>query len=193
MTSGYYKRSKPELSILKGNAQVDTSSVIGDNVPVEPGVVIKSGQVCYKNWGGTLNTNPIDKYVMSLGCVAGAVPYFAVNDSDQGDVVGSGLLRVISAQEVRVIQTAFFAAAASTYSVGAALTYDGTSGNVKVAGTGDVIIGYVEREQRASDVDAAAAQRYANRDIQADGDYDGFTTGTVLTMSTGWTGFKKLA
>ena len=185
MTSGYYKRSKPELSILRGNAQVDTSSVIGDNVPAA--VLIKSGQVCYKDWNGTKN-----RYEMALGCVAGAVPYFAVNDSDQGDVLGSGLLRVISAQEVRVIQTAYYKTG-ETYNVGDALTYDGVTGNVKPAGTGDVILGYVEREQRASDVAAAAAQESGVRDLQAAGDYDGFTSANVLTLSTGWTGFKKLA
>lgn len=188
MTSGYYKRNKPELTILRGNSQIDTSSVIADNVPVEDGVTIKSGQVCYKKWSATRN-----RYEMALGCVAGAVPYFAVNDSDQGDVIGSGLLRVISAQEVRVIQTAFFNSA--NYPVGTALTFvpAGASGvgNVKVAGDDDLIIGYVEREQRASDVDAAASQQNSNRDLQADGDYDGFTTATVLTLATGFSGAKK--
>lgn len=196
MTSGYYKRNKPELAILRGNSQIDTSSVIADNVPVENGVTIKSGQVCYKKWSSTRN-----RYEMALGCVAGAVPHFAVNDSDQGDVIGSGLLRVISAQEVRVIQTAFFNSA--NYTVGTALTYvDPTPvgspaaapagiGNVKAAGTGDFIIGYVEREQRSSDVDAASDQVNSNRDLQADGDYDGFTTATVLTLATGFTGAKK--
>jgi hypothetical protein len=112
--------------------------------PVGAGVTILSGQVVYALWNGTTL-----QYEWQLGWVAGAVPYFALNDSTDEDVIETGNLVALSCSGKFELQTAFFKTG-DTFNADVPLTPDGVTGNVKATTVGGSaasapIVGFVTR------------------------------------------------
>jgi hypothetical protein len=130
-------RAKPRLQILRGWDLVNTAT-LNQVHPVKEGVTIKSGQVIQRTWNGTLN-----RYEWELGCSANKAPFFAFQDSTEADVIAADGLTGISISGDYELQTGYFSS--GTYNVDTLLTFDGTSGNVKEATEGSLVIGRVTR------------------------------------------------
>src|SRR5579864_8055378 len=100
MTFGEYRRAKPRLRVMRafsGNESLHLSSTF----PVDASNVILSGQVMYLGPAGT----------WLLGCPAGHVPFFAIQDSVDTDVVSVGRLTGLSCADNYMLQTGYFNAA----------------------------------------------------------------------------------
>jgi hypothetical protein len=134
-------RAKPRLQILRGWDLVNTAT-LNQVHPVKAGVTIKSGQVIQRTWNGTLN-----RYEWELGCSAingiAKAPFFAFQDSTEADVIAADGLTGISISGDYELQTGYFSS--GTYNADTLLTFDGTSGRVKPAAEGELVIGRVTR------------------------------------------------
>lgn len=137
---GTVKRVKPRLVVLRG-FDPNEPRTLTQAAPVASGVTILSGQVISLDWNSVL-----DQYEWVLGGVSGQVPYIALQDSVDPDVVESGTLVGLSCLGQFELQTAYFAAE-ETYNVDVPLTYDGVTGDVKPTtfGSGEPILGVVTR------------------------------------------------
>lgn len=135
-------RTKPRVQILRGWDLVSTSTLHQVH-PVKAGEAIKSGMVISRKWNSDLGRY---EWVKGIGTFDGtAVPaaFIAFQDANEADVVAADGLTGISISGDYEIQTGYFED--GTYNVDALLTYNGTTGNVKIAEAGDPIIGRVTR------------------------------------------------
>ncbi len=141
-TYGTQKRANPRLAVLRGWDINNPSNIAPRAVPAATQGTILSGHLISKDANG--------KWV--LGCTGSreATMAFSIQDDVDFDVIGSGVLTGISVLGKYEVQTPYFTTGGgNNYTPGAPLTYDGTSGRVKVAavGTGGAtdqpIIGFV--------------------------------------------------
>ena len=130
-------RAKPRLQILRGWDLVNTAT-LNQVHPVKDGVTIKSGQVIQRTWNGTLG-----RYEWELGCSGTKAPFFAFQDSTEADVIAADGLTGISISGDYELQTGYFSS--GTYNADTLLTFDGTTGRVKPATEGSLVIGRVTR------------------------------------------------
>ena len=145
---GTIKRVKPRVRVLRGYNPQEPHT-LSQAAPaslkdaaagaVNPLVGIKSGQVISLNYVNS-------EYVWELGCAAGRTPYIALNDAFDEDVIEAGNMPGLSCAGQFEIQTPYFKSAdADNFVVDAPVTYDGVTGNIKVAGATDPVIGFVTR------------------------------------------------
>ncbi len=137
-TYGTIKRSYPRVVVLRGY-DPNEPRTLTQAFPVKDGVVIKSGQTISLAWSATNS-----RYEWVLGATAPATPYIALEDSTDEDVIEAGKLPALSCAGQFEIQTAYYKSG-DTYNVDTPLTYDGTTGNLKAATTGDPVVGFVTR------------------------------------------------
>lgn len=137
-TFGTIKRSKPRVRVLRGYDPNEPTTLMQAH-PVSDGVVIKSGQVVSLNWVAANN-----RYEWVLGGQANTIPYIALEDSTDEDVIEAGKLPALSCAGQFEIQTAYYKDG-GTYNNDVALTYDGVTGNVKPALAADAVLGTVTR------------------------------------------------
>ncbi len=147
-------RAKPRVQILRGWDLVNTNT-LNQVHPVKAGVTVKSGQVIQRTWNATTNA-----YEWELGCSAGKQAFIAFQDSTESDVMNANGLTGISLSGDYEIQTGYFAA--GIYNVDVLLSYDGTTGNLKVAATGNPVIGRVSKIRGAKQLNNPALQVYEN-------------------------------
>ena len=137
-------RALPKINPLRGFGPEQNGLVDTETAPVSAGVTIKSGQVISLDASGE----------WILGCPTGKVPYFAQQDSADGDVTSSGLLTGLSCSGDYVIETGYIedlstnkTANENTYALDVEVTADAANpGSIKVAGTGDAVLGKVARQ-----------------------------------------------
>lgn len=122
---GTEQRSKPRLIVLRG-WDPNNPAYRHVSAPVASGATIKSGQLI-----GLRNNSSVREFDLGLAA-ATDVAFFAMQDSDDFDVVASGVLTGLNSADQHEIQTPYYTA--GTYLLNDNLTYDsGTPGNVKVA------------------------------------------------------------
>lgn len=123
------QRVTPRLEVLRGfDPQCTSGTTTPVAYPVASGVTIKSGQVVTPDWNATDS-----RYEWVLG-LTGSVnrPHFAINDSDDEDVVSAGKLPALFCGKDLEIQTPFFKSD-DTYDVGVKIVADdNVDGNVRV-------------------------------------------------------------
>jgi hypothetical protein len=133
MKYGIYQRTKPRVNVLRGFTG-NESSGLTKAARITDGVTILSGQIISLTNGEWV-----------LGGQAGKPVFIAMHDSVDTDVVSSGLLLGLSCSGNFEVQTAYFESS-DTYADGTALTYDGTTGQIKIttlgAATQTDVIGY---------------------------------------------------
>ena len=138
-TYGTIKRAKVMVEVLRGFDPMETTTLT-QSYPVADGVTIKSGQVISAVWSAQ---NSRLEWV--LGCTAGT-PFIALEDSTAEDVISAGKLPGLSCAGKFEIQTGYFKTPdGGDYFNDQPLTYDGTTGNLKVATGQDVVLGSVTR------------------------------------------------
>lgn len=149
-----FTRSKPRIQVLTGfNPTEPSSGLMPERYPVKSGETIKSGQVISKELVG-------GAYQWVKGGAAGRQHFLALRDSSDLDVVEAGNLPGIplSLRGVKVQTPYYKSADANNLNDGAELTFDGTTGDLKVASNGDRIIAVVTNGQRGP------AVGYSNED-----------------------------
>ena len=137
-TFGTIKRSKPRVVVLRGYNPQEPHTLT-QAFPVADGVVIKSGQVVSATW-----SDPNQRFEWVLGGQAAKIPYIALEDSTDEDVIEAGKLPALSCAGQFEIQTPYFKAGGA-YNNDTPLTYDGVTGDLKVAAGADPIVGTVTR------------------------------------------------
>ncbi len=144
---GTEQRTLPRLRVLRG-WDPNNPSTRTAKAPIADGVTIKSGQVISLQWGG----GGYEEW--NLGVVATSdIPHFAVQDSDDFDVVGSGLLTGLSSLDNIELQTPYFHASPSpAYGNHGMLKADGVTGSVTSASAGDTILGFQSRFNAPNDI-----------------------------------------
>ena len=154
---GTIKRTKPRVVVLRGfNPQEPFQ--LSQAAPVASGVTILSGQVISLAWNSSLS-----QYEWVLGvATTGATPYIALNDSADYDVVEAGKLPGLSSAGKFEIRTPFYKTAdAANFNVDVPVTFDGTTGNIKVwsfnAGAEAAIIGFVSRNHGVETLSSVGA------------------------------------
>ena len=138
-TYGTIKRAKVSVEVLRGYDPMETTTLT-QSYPVADGVTIKSGQVIYADWSAENN-----RYEWKNGCAAGHTPFIALEDSTAEDVISAGKLPGLSCAGKFEIQTGYYKADGGDYFNDQPLTYDGTTGDLKVATNADVVLGSVTR------------------------------------------------
>lgn len=150
---GHSTLAKPELQVLRGYDPNEPTKFSAAEVP-KTDEAIKSGMVISKSYedGG---------YVWIKGGQAGATPYMALENQDDFDIQESGTLPGLSCAGEFVFATGYYKDG-DVYNDGTFLTYDAATGNIKVASTGDVILGKVSNALRGpKDLKAAKEMSYA--------------------------------
>ena len=136
--SDYIRRTKPRVEVLRGWDPNEPSTF---TQTVRASVTILSGQLISLAWNATDSV-----YEWALGGSAGRIPYIAVQDSADEDVVECGKLTGLSCAGKFEIETAYFTS--GNYGVDTLLTWDSsTAGNVKPAAVNNDIIGIVTRNK----------------------------------------------
>lgn len=158
--SDYLRRTKPRVEVLRG---WDPNEPTTFTQTVRASEAILSGQLISLNWNSTDSV-----YEWELGGGAGRIPYIAVQDSTDEDVLECGKLTGLSCAGKFEIETAYFTT--GTYGVDKFLTWDGTTGNVKVATEGDDIIGIVTRNHTTKSLNKI------NSNVEADNEVISFFT-----------------
>lgn len=135
-TIGTQKRSKPRLAVLRGWDINNPSNIAPRAVSAEDQGTILSGHVISKNGDG--------EWIKGVDATEPATIAFAIQDDVDFDVVGSGVITGLSVLGKYEIQTPFFKSD-DTYTPGLPVTYDGTTGNIKITTleSGAPILGYV--------------------------------------------------
>jgi len=152
-TFGTVKRQYPRVEVLRGYNPNETQQ-LSQAYPVTDGVTILSGQVISKNWNAGRG-----QYEWVLGWTAG-IPFIAINDSADADIVEAGKLPALSSVGEYEIQTPFYKIAdAANLTVDVPVGPDGVTGNIKVVALKDgvPIIGYVTRNQGPKDLGPTGA------------------------------------
>jgi hypothetical protein len=171
-TYGTYLRAKPRLTVLRG---FDPNQPFNktEAASVATGVTIVSGQQISRVLNGSTN-----KLEWQLGQHAQAVdPYtfIALEDSSDFDVRSAKSLVGYSPLGNFVLQTGYFDPEAAL-PVGAPLTFDGTTGDLTLATTGDAVVGYVTQpEQNLLDGGDSGYPQAS-----------GVENGDVITYATAW-------
>jgi len=135
-TIGTQKRATPRLSILRGWDINNPTNIAPRGASAEIQGTILSGHLVSKDVN--------DKWVLGgAGASGTATIGFAIQDDTDFDVVGSGVITALSVLGKYELQTAFFKST-DTYVNGTPVTYDGTTGKVKVTtvDSGLPILGY---------------------------------------------------
>ena len=147
-TSGTYQRQYPRLEVLRG-FNPNEPFTLSQAYPVKSGVTILSGQVISPEW-----QSATEDYQWVLGVASqGVAPFIALNDSADYDVVSAGNLNGLSCAGQFEVQIPFYKTADAANLVnGVAIAADGTTGNIKVAGTSDVVIGNITRNHGPLDI-----------------------------------------
>jgi hypothetical protein len=158
---GTIKRLYPRVEVLRGFdpnepktftqafpvSASGSPSIVVDGAII-PSILIYSGQVISATWN-----SGDGQYEWQLGWTSGSIPYIALNDSTDRDVLEAGNLVALSCAGKFEIQTPFItglnglAGSLGTLTIDVPLTPDGTSGNLKPATglSGVPIVGYVTR------------------------------------------------
>lgn len=148
------------INIKKGTAhslaQSDKIALALAGQAVVAGMVVHidpSAGTCIKGVTGSTGTYGVSDLVG-----------FAINNQTDGDVIESGKIGFYLLDGNSIIETDQAAASvtAGNYPIGTPLTGSGTAGTVKVAASGDRIIGYVEGI-RTLPVEASLSQAYKDR------------------------------
>lgn len=111
---GTEQRTKPRLIVLRG-WDPHNPAMRHVSAPVASGATIKSGQLI-----GLRNNASVKEFDLSLAA-AGDVAFFAMQDSDDFDVVASGVLTGLNSADQCEIQTPYYSA---TFVLGDNVTYD---------------------------------------------------------------------
>ncbi len=168
-TYGTEERTKPRIEVLRGWDPNNPGNRTR-RAPITGSVTIKSGQVISLAYDGVLSEEG-----WNLGVTASTdIPYFAVQDSDDFDVVSSGVLTGLSSLDQIELQTPYFTASPTpAYSSQVALKANSTTGNVTTADltTDDTLLGFASRFTGPVDI------RASNPSATPDGD------GKVLVLT----------
>lgn len=167
------QRTKPRVTVLRGYSP-NAPHAKTQSAPVSSGVTIYSGQVVSLSY---VSGNADYEWV--LGCSGGHIPYIALQDSADYDVVSANSLVGLSMLGDFEIQTGYFST--GTYNVDTPVTYDpAIAGNIiytTVGGAVD-IMGYVTRNHGYVNLGAPGPTGYP-ADSSA-------TNENVVVFQTGW-------
>lgn len=156
MNAGHAQREKPRTNILRGN-DPNSSLKLSRIAPPKADEGIKDGMVV------SLAVNS-GVYEFVKGGAAGRVIYISYRDQSDSDVLASRNLVALSCADDYEVETAFFKAG-DVYNIDTPLSYDGVTGNIKVAGAGETIIGYVSGTEN-SPLDHTATNSGAKAPVQ---------------------------
>lgn len=177
---GQIKRAYPRVEVLRGY-NPNEPHTLSQTHPVKSDVTVASGQIVYLVWNSSTS-----QYEWRLGCASGSTPYVALQDWDTSQTAGlgqfgydpdvqeAGKLTGLSCAGQFEIQSAFFED--TTYAMDDTLTYDtgGNAGDVKPAGTGDEVIGFISRTNGE------------NSQMSLSGINSNVTNTSVITWTTNW-------
>jgi len=135
-------RPKPRVQILRGWDLVSTSTLNQVHAVKANQQDIKSGMIISRVWNSDLSRYEWTKGVTING-LSTPVPYIALQDATEADVVAADGLTGISISGDYEIQTGYYGS--GTYNADVLLTFDGTTGGVKPAAEGNYVIGRVTR------------------------------------------------
>lgn len=184
---GYIKRSKPRVEVLRGYNPNEPHTLTQSH-PVKAAVVIRSGMVISLEWVSANN-----RYEWVKGGQDNKMAYIALQDWDQSqtaglgafgydpDVIEAGKLTGLSCAGQFEIQTAYIADS-QTWTMDAPVSYDGTTGNLKVAtASTDQVIGRVTRPSGQSGATNLARTNSSASNLNV----VVFTTGFVAKANVG--------
>jgi len=142
-------RPKPRVQILRGWDLVSTSTLHQVH-RAKAGENIRSGMIISREWDATDGV-----YQWVKGCPASRTPFIAFQDDTEADVVAAQGLTGISLSGDYEIQTGYFTT--GTYNADTALAVDNANpGNLKVAATGERIVGRVSRIRGAKQLNPSS-------------------------------------
>lgn len=176
---GTLQRTKPRLRVIKGYVG-QNSNQRQEVAPVASGMAIMSGMLISKLWS-TDNS----RYEWVLGLVSGAIPYIALQDYTDADVLAAGGLTGLSCAGQFTLESAYFVEGTTANwvdnaAVSAYANDDATAANrgkLKLAASGDPILGTVIRQH----ADLDDARPYSSNVVpDADGRVE------VVRFDTGW-------
>jgi len=145
---GTVKRQYPRVEVLRGYNPNEPQQ-LSQAFPVADGVTILSGQVISRSWNGGLG-----QYEWVRGWISG-VPFIAINDSSDADILEAGKLPALSSAGQYEIQIGFWKNSdEANFVVDAPVGPDGTTGDIQVVAnkSGIPIIGYVTRNHGPLDL-----------------------------------------
>jgi len=149
-TYGTQQRAKPRLRVMRGwDPNVPNS--LTRRAPIAEGVTVQSGQVVSLKF-----QNSQEEFILGVDSVTD-VPFFAVQDSDDFDVIASGGLTGLSCLDNLELQTPFFKASPTpSYGSIVPLAADGVTGDVTTHDGNDAraILGYTSRFNGPVDIRA---------------------------------------
>lgn len=164
---GTLKRDKPRLQFVKGYAGQSTAKD-QEILHIWSNALIRSGMIISKFWNSSNS-----RYEWKIGMISGAVPYIAEEDYDDSSVLASGGKITgypLSSEFVARTSYAYINSDTASWSDNAALSAvaDATtgSGSLKLAASGEQIVGYLTGSHRAGLKDVAAE----NSNVTKDGD-----------------------
>ncbi len=170
---------KPRLVVLRG-LTLQEPSMLTQCYAVSSGVTVWSGQLIEARWSSVRGRYEWVIYgqapVSGLVADADPVPYFALQDSADTDVIASQGLTGLSSAGNFELRTPYFDAE-DTYNQDLPVTV-GDDGNIKLAATGDTVIGFVTRIRGAQSL---RGQDSTFKVIQSASDED------VVTITTSYT------
>lgn len=175
------------IQVPKGLQANLPSSLRATEVP-KSGAGILSGMVITKNWESARSRY---EWVKGNGGDS-AIPYFAFQSQDDFDVEESGMLTGLScAGDFEITTPHFTTGGDNVYNDGAPLTFDSTTGKVKMAAAGDIIIGFVVGGLRGpiqlNPLDSSAV---GGSKLYQISDSSAVAPVTVITLQTAYNGAK---
>ena len=142
--SDYIRRAKPRVEVLRG---WDPNEPTTFQQTARASETILSGQLVHLAWDATDSV-----YEWVLGGTANKVPYIAIQDDQDEDVLECGKMTGLSCAGQFEIETAYFDD--ESYAADTPLGWDaGTAGNVCIATNGEDIIGWVTRNNGRKSLD----------------------------------------
>ena len=167
--SDYNRRAKPRVEVLRGWDPNEPTTFMQTARASE---TILSGQLIHLAWDAGDSV-----YEWVLGGTAGKVPYIAIQDDQDEDVLECGKMTGLSCAGQFEIETAYFDD--ESFAVDTPLGWDaGTSGNVCIATVGEDIIGWVTRNNGRKSLDKI------NSNVP--------TGSEVISFATGWQAVASL-
>ena len=176
---GTLQRTYPRLRVLRGYVG-QNSNQRGESAPVKDGEVIMSGMCISKLWNPTTT-----KYEWVRGLVSGAVPYVALQDYNDVDVLGSGSLTGLSCSGQYTFESPYFVGTTALDDGALVSAYanddatDALRGKFKIAASTNPILGVVVRLKDGP----ADASGYSSNVVK-----DGDGQVKVFTFDAGYTG-----
>jgi len=184
---GYIKRTKPRVEVLRGYNPNEPHTLTQSH-PVKADEVVRSGMVISLEW---VSAN--SRYEWVVGGQDNKMAYIALQDYDQSstgglgafgydpDVIEAGKLTGLSCAGQFEIQTAYVKSG-QTWTMDAPVTYDGTTGNIKIAtASSDQVIGRVTRPSGQSGLQDLTGTNSSASTL----DVITFTTGFVAKANVG--------